>query len=566
MFDALDGYLVALHAGDFVACQRWLHEHPQWREMAECFDAVESLALGAANAPRDAAGALRRQFAPQAPLARPAGGRTEEFGETLIVHEFGRYELIEEIGRGGMGVVYKARQLDLDRIVALKMILSHRLAAPDDVKRFHREARAAGSLRHPNIVGIHEAGQVHGQHFFAMDFVEGESLSALVAKGRWDAHRAAHCMALVARAVQYLHEHGIIHRDLKPSNILIDRSGNPAVTDFGLVKIYEDPEDRTQTGVILGTPGYMPPEQAAGRVSEISHRSDVYSLGAILYELLTGRPPFRDDNPLNTLLQVLESEPTPLGKIVPEIEEELARICMRCLEKDPARRFPSAEALAQDLERFLRSEPIETQPQGFSQRIRRWVRRDTTRAARLAILLAALVIMQAQHTLSGQHWAYHLEIKVLFGFWIALSCWFQTLLRGESMAESARLVWAVVDPLVLTVVLFLVDEEIGPLLIGYPLLVTASGLWFRVRLVAVSTCACLLASGFLFWLRYASHVRPPRLIAFLLNMQAPQASDTQLPAHFPVIFAASLVVIGCVVAFQVHRVRTLSHYFERSRP
>ena len=245
----------------------------------------------------------------------------------------GNFELLAEAGRGGMGVVYKARQKDLDRTVAMKMILSSRLASPDDVRRFQQEARAVARLRHPNIVGVHEVGQVLGQHYFTMDYIAGRSLGKALEAGPFEPERAAQMLLTVARAVDYLHSQGIVHRDLKPSNILLDDRDQPFVTDFGLAKLFQDDGEKTQTGAILGTPSYMAPEQARGDSAAVSGRTDVYSLGAMLYEMLTGQPPFREDSPLNTLLQVLEGEPTLPSRLNRRVPPELQRICMCCLEK-----------------------------------------------------------------------------------------------------------------------------------------------------------------------------------------------------------------------------------------
>ena len=226
---------------------------------------------------------------------RPPANRRNAAAQSSTPQSFGKYELLEEIGRGGMGVVFSARQTDLDRLVAVKMILSSRLASADDVGRFHAEAKAAGSLRHPNIVAIHDAGEVHGQHFFAMDSIEGHRSHRLSPPVLSSRSRRAECLAAIGKAVQYLHEHHIIHRDLKPSNILLAPDGTPFVTDFGLAKALAFDSPHTETGTMVGTLGYMPPEQTLGEPA--TPRSDVYSLGAILFEMLAGRPPFQNASP-----------------------------------------------------------------------------------------------------------------------------------------------------------------------------------------------------------------------------------------------------------------------------
>ncbi len=551
LFERLDRYLAALHAGDDGLCSLWLAEHPELRDMAKCLHALDLLSDLPPNRSTNSSESTQtfashlHEAATIAPsdAASHTSVRTSRDGQPA--GEFGKYELLEEIGRGGMGVVFKARQRDLNRVVALKMILSNRLAADDDVKRFYREARAAGSLRHPQIVGIHEVGQINGQHYFAMDFIAGTSLAGITKSGPLDCEQAARCLQGVARAVQFLHDHGIVHRDLKPSNILLDRAGTAYVTDFGLAKVFTDEDQHTQTGVILGTPGYMPPEQAAGRISDISPRSDVYSLGAILYEMLTGRPPFREDNQLNTILQVLEGEPTLPNQLNAKVPPELERICLKCLEKAPERRYSSAAAFADDLERFLRCEEIEATPAGIVDRIRRWTRRESGLAARLTIMAAVAAIFQTAHLLRNREWDYHIQIKIAFALWAFLAFVFQGLLRREKSAGFARLSWAVTDPLFLTFVLFHA-EEIGPILVGYPVLISTSGLWFSVRLVVISTAGCILS--------YA---------ALLAIKPCPVPTDEP---HYPLIVVTALIIIGWVVGFQVRRVRTLSRYFEQSRP
>jgi serine/threonine-protein kinase len=460
------------------------------------------------------------------------------------VEQFGKFELLREIGRGGMGVVYLARQQDLGRTVAVKMILSSRLASADDVRRFYAEARTAAGLRHPNIIGIHEVGELHGQHFFVMDFVEGENLKEVISRRALDAETAARTIAAVARAVDYLHGHKIVHRDLKPSNIIVDEQGTPYVTDFGLAKLLDAGGDATRSGTIIGTPSYMPPEQAAGHNSEVSARSDVYSLGAILYELLTGRPPFEHAHPLDTLVDVLEGEPTLPTRLNPGAPRALEQVTLRCLEKDPADRYPSAAALADDLERYLRGEPVEAQPIGLWQRAQRWMRREPALASRLVGLGVAAGIVQGYYLVSGWDFSFHVEVMSVFASWALASFAFQQLLPQERFAGVVRFAWIAADAIALTTLLFMADPHVGPLLIGYALLVVASGLFFRVGLVWFTTFVCLVS--------YAT----------LLFVRSLLRGETAQPWHYPVIFAGGLAVLGFMVAYQVHRVRALSRYYE----
>ncbi len=276
----------------------------------------------------------------------------------IKARRFGDYELIEEIARGGMGVVYKARQVSLNRIVALKMILSGQLATEDDIRRFQIEAEAAANLHHPNIIPIYEVGEQDEQHYFSMEYVDGVSLAQVVGDGPLPPKRAARYVQQIAEAIECGHQCGVTHRDIKPSNVLIDSADQARVTDFGLAKRVEEDGDLTATGEAVGTPPYMSPEQIAGRHDQIGPTSDVYSLGALFYELLTGRPPFGGKSVLETFLQVRDRCAKLPRQLNPHVPRELEMICMKCLEKEPKNRYQSAQTVADDLNRFLGGDSI----------------------------------------------------------------------------------------------------------------------------------------------------------------------------------------------------------------
>jgi TRAP transporter TAXI family solute receptor len=287
---------------------------------------------------------------------------------------FGDYELLETLGRGGMGVVYKARQISLNRIVALKMILSGQFASEADVRRFYAEAQAAGRLGHPHIVNVYEMDQIDGRHYFTMEYVEGRTLAAVIGQAPLPPERAAGYMLLIARAVQCAHDQGVLHRDLKPANVLIDERDEPQITDFGLAKDMSDPSRHTATGAAIGTPGYMAPEQAAGRRREIGVAADIYSLGAILYEMLTGRPPFSGDSVVDIILDVIHKEPLPPRVVHPQVNRELEVVCLKCLRKNPADRYTSAGELADEMQRFLEGQPVHARPRSAVHLSVLWVR------------------------------------------------------------------------------------------------------------------------------------------------------------------------------------------------
>ena len=525
LFRLLDDYLERMHAGERPDREALLREQPELASALACLDVLEGFA------PEDSEESI--------------GSSLEA---TLAGRDFGPYELIEEIGRGGMGVVFKARQKALDRIVAVKMILASHLGSDEHLARFQAEAKAAARLRHPHIVPIHEVGQLHGQHFFAMEYVDGISLAQRLAQGPIDTLDAVRLLTAVAGAVARLHEQGIVHRDLKPSNILLDADETPYVTDFGLAKVFEGDSGKTATGVIAGTPSYMSPEQAAGRAAEVGPTSDLYSLGAILYELLTGRPPFSESNPLETVLQVLSRDPTLPRRVNPRVPRELERICLKCLAKAPEDRYASAEALVADLEHFSKGEPLDARPPDMRQRLVAWTRRQPALASRLGALGVFYAIELVNYAVGGVEREFHLRISVLLVIWAVASIVFQPFLASRRWSVPARFVWGTLDSLLLFAVLYVADGVASPLVVGYPLLIVGAGLWFRVRFVWFMAVLSLLSYGLLL---LDFHVWRPDRTTFTPGWAR----------H--VIFVTSLLVQAAVVSHLVQRLRTLSNYYGR---
>lgn len=305
------------------------------------------------------------------------------------------YEILEEIGHGGMGVVFKARQVALDRIVALKTILTHGSIREDTRRRFVQEAKVMALLQHPNIVQVYEIGELDEHPYMVMEYVPGQNLRERQEGKPWAPSEAAELVAILAHAVQAAHAHGFIHRDLKPNNILLAADGTPKICDFGVAKCLEGPSDHTRTGQLLGTPCYMAPEQMIGVRGVQGPGVDVYALGVLLYELLIGRPPFLADNPVNTLQLVTTQEPVPPRRWQPRTPRDLETICLKCLEKIPSRRYPSAQELADDLGRFLAGEPIRSRPVGIFERCWRWCRLHPSRAAVVGVAALAMVVVMA---------------------------------------------------------------------------------------------------------------------------------------------------------------------------
>jgi WD40 repeat protein/tRNA A-37 threonylcarbamoyl transferase component Bud32 len=387
--DVLAAYLEAVDAGWAPPREQVLARYPGFRAELEAFFAAQ-----------DEVSALAGPFRPETP---PRAGVTVTDDNTPpaagnLPRSFGDYELLAEIARGGMGVVYKARQKSLNRVVALKMILGGHLASPANVQRFRNEAEAAARMDHSGIVPIYEVGQWQpdgGEQpvpYFSMKLVEGGSLAEQMSRFTGDLRAGATLIAKVARAVYYAHQRGILHRDLKPANILLDERGEPLVADFGLAKRVENDANLTQSGAIVGTANYMAVEQAQGKTAVLTTATDVHGLGAILYELLTGRPPYQADNVLETLLRLRTEKPPPPRTLNPRVDADLETICLKCLEKEPAARYGSAAALADDLERWLAGDAIQARRAALPVRVWKWARRRPALAGLVVLLVLTVVL------------------------------------------------------------------------------------------------------------------------------------------------------------------------------
>lgn len=517
-FDFLDDYLRRLQAGERPDRGELLRERPELASALDCLEMLE-------------------RFAPDAPAEEPK------------LSDLGDYELLEEIGRGGMGVVYKARQKKLDRTVAVKMILAGYLGSPEHLRRFQQEAKAAARLQHPHIVHVHEIGEHEGRQFFVMEYVEGVSLAQRIAQGPLEIGEAVRILSLTADAVAHLHEQGIVHRDLKPSNILLDRQGQPHVGDFGLAKVFRADSTATASGVITGTPSYMPPEQAAGRGELVGPAADIYSLGAILYEMLTGRPPFLEENPLDTLMQVLTREPLLPRSINPKIPRGLQLICLKCLAKKPGQRYASARELVEDLDRYSRGEALRARPPRLKDRLLRWGRRQPALASRLGALGVFYAVELFNYHSGLVPADFHHKISLLVAIWALASVVFQQFLDSRRWSAPACFGWGAIDSVLLFFVLLTADGAASPLVVGYPLLIVASGLWFRVRFVSFMGVLSLLSYGFLVYDFY--YLRPG-----LQKVMSPG-----IDRH--IIFALGLAIMTMAVAYLVYRLRMLSSYHGR---
>lgn len=539
--ECLDQYLSALQAGDRSRCNALLAEHPELQQYTKCLDNLQVLAEEAATLP-------------------PQPRQTPPPCSMLLGTHFGKYHLEAELGRGGMGIVFQARQTDLHRKVAVKMILHGPLASAGEVDRFLKEARAVAKLQHPHIVQVYEVGEQVGQHYLAMEFVDGTSLERLLSEqksrnGLPAPDDAVRFLLPLVQAVHFLHQQGVLHRDLKPGNILLQRTEHKLPTDgwasaylakiadFGLAKsLLGDDTQCTASGIIVGTPSYMAPEQASN-TKKLTPAADVYALGAILYELLTGQPPFKAATTLDTIVMLLENEPEQPRKLRPEIPKPLESIVLKCLEKDPDKRYASAEELAADLKRYLAGEPVQAQPFSVWRNFIHWTRREPALASHVSALAAFTAIIQINYHLSRNvDLTLHVYVLMVLGIWLVLSFVYQALLRKQSDPRRVACAWIATDVLLFSLVLMIRGVETGPLIIGFPMLVAVSGLWLHASVIWFATIATEL--GILFLMPYWhgwDYLRDN--------------------PHHPLLVIVMIALLGWVMAYQVERVRSLSRFY-----
>lgn len=529
-FDLLDEYLRALQAGEEPPRDRLLAERPELAPLLNCLDAIQSAAD------------TTQEHAASPSAAQPASAIGEQGFERLE-----GFRILAELGRGGMGVVHRAMDDALGRVVAVKTVLTANLTSAQHLQRFRSEARTAARLRHPHIVPLHYVGESSGRPYLVMEYIEGESLAQRLAReGPLAPDEAARLIAQTARAVEYLHTEGVIHRDLKPSNILLGPSSHPYVSDFGLAKVLRDGADLTHTGALLGTPSYMAPELAAEGGRGACEASDIYGLGAILYECITGRPPHREESPLDTILQLLSVDPLPPRKRRRDIPAVLERICMRCLARDPKRRYPSAAALAEDLECYLRGETTEVRPPDPVSSLRAWSGREPALASRLIVLLIFSIVNAVNYSIGHVDRQFHDTMLAWMIVWAIGSLICGRLLRSPRFAAYAPWVWGVLDEGVLLGVLLGASGVGSALVVVYPMLIVGSAFWFRARFVSFMTTLSILSYGVL-------------LAHYLSDTSAlPRGIYGRPDRH--IIFVVMLVVIGRAMAFLVRRIRLLRRY------
>lgn len=474
------------------------------------------------------------------PASAVAEGTFLQTTDDWIGRRLGPYELVEEIDRGGMGVVFKARHAQLERIVALKIIRSGELADAGELKRFRSEAEAASRLSHPNIVPIYEVGQVGRLVYYTMPYIEGPTLLKRMSDKPLEIEEAVRLVHRLCLAISFAHREGILHRDLKPGNVILDANAQPVIIDFGLAKFAARESDLTATGQILGTPAYMAPEQASGRGNKAETAADIYSLGAILYFLLSGQPPFNGPTAFDILLQVMDREPPAPSKLNRKVSRDLDYFCSRAMAKKPEKRYASAAAMADDLERYLKHEAIDLPHYSLSHRLKTWWRRSPILVSHVCGIGTAAAITLPAHLAQVSHSRASYQL-ILLGFWLVACFALQWLVFRARLRDIGCLAWATVDVILSTWLIYNAESPRTLLLIGYPMMIAASALFYRTRFVIYMTAICVL--GFLFLKLFTDDPSLARI-------------------DFSAIFVSGLLVIGLTMHSMIQRLRGMSQFYE----
>lgn len=538
-------FLQASEAGTPLDTDQLIRRHPEFaHELGEFFQIHEQFTPSTQSAPRPEDPTITQDVTLADERLKTRTPRSTR--STLVNHppkEFGDYEVLQEINRGGMGVVYKARHKQLGRVVALKLILSGELASDEEVQRFLSEAEAAATLTHPGIVPIFELGTVQGLVFYTMAYVDGPNLADVISQGAMDPLEAARVTHKLCAAVEYAHQSGVYHRDLKPSNVLINEFGQPVIIDFGLAKLAHQDNALTVTGQLLGTPAYMAPEHATGRAANVGPASDVYALGAILYCLCAGQPAFSGPTPFDVLLQVMDRRPPAPSKLNKRVTKQLDYVALRALEKDPAERYQTAVELAADLQRIIRGEPLDCPTEGPLQRCQNWWRREPILVAHVVGIGTTMAIVAAAFGFRDEPSPLFPYRMLLLSIWLVASWVLQRWVYRARWRSVSITTWLAVDVTIYTTLITFADPPRSMLLIGYPMMVVASSLFFQHRYVGLTTGLSIL--GFL-----------------LLGWQFPK--DDFVRADFSAIFASGLIVICLCMLAMIRRIRGLSIFYEES--
>ena len=538
----IEDFILRTERGEPFDEVRCLRDHPELAEELREFFQLHQSARTAFEVSSLNVARPRTSSPPKTlPLSDRSAWSWNRVADAEFPLSFGPYDLIEEINRGGMGIVYRATHRDLGRTVALKVLRAGEMATPEEIRRFRTEVLASTALQHPHIIPTFDAGTEHGLFYLTMAFIEGEDLESIIRRGPIDPLQAGQWLLKITDAVDYAHQQKIIHRDIKPSNILLDGSGEPFLADFGLAHRMSADEGLTVTGQLLGTPAYMPPEQASGKARNLSPSIDIYSLGAVLYACLTGQPPFSGLTPFEVLLQVVDRQPPAPRQLNKRCPITLESICLKAMDKNPEQRYSTARELANDLRRFIRGEPIDFPKPTFTRRLTTWWRREPILLSHLAALTTVSIVVLISHLLARDERSapiFAVKFSLLIS-WCGLCGFLQRLSRYVRYRSWVHLVWAASDVIIYTALMYMADAPRGLLLVGYPMMIGASGLFYRVRFVVFMTVVCILS-------------------VLLLSLTVTDPVNERV--DFLIIYVIGLLVLGSCVMTMIRRIRGLSRF------